>query len=75
MCSIDPIAIGVLISNLAGICLLWVIATCQVCAGRGKSTVLREMCLRRNKKGMGYIEVSCPRSLSALDALYLHADQ
>lgn len=25
--------------------------------GRGKSTVLREMCLRRNKKGMGYIEV------------------
>lgn len=25
--------------------------------GRGKSTLLREMCLRRNKKGMGYIEV------------------
>ena len=26
-------------------------------AGRGKSTLLREMCLRRGKKGMGYIEV------------------
>lgn len=25
--------------------------------GRGKSTLLREMCLRREKKGMGYIEV------------------
>ncbi|DBB09593.1 hypothetical protein WJX82_008458 [Trebouxia sp. C0006] len=25
--------------------------------GRGKSTLLREMCLRRGKKGMGYIEV------------------
>lgn len=72
MCSIGPIEIGVLVSHLAGI---WVTATCKVCAGRGKSTVLREMCLRRKKKGMGYIEVSCPESLSALDALYFRVDQ
>ena len=39
-------------------------------AGRGKSTLLREMCLRREKKGMGYIEV-CSILYSLLFILFL----